>query len=72
MDVAAFERCFRAGKYRLKVQKDVEEGSRLGVTGTPAFFINGRLLSGAHSAETFARTIEEELARRPLTVQTRQ
>jgi protein-disulfide isomerase len=65
MDVAAFERCFRAGKYQFKVQKDVEEGSRLGVTGTPAFFINGRLLSGAQSAEIFARMIEEELARRP-------
>jgi protein-disulfide isomerase len=30
---------------------------------TPSFFINGRLLSGAHPLESFARVIEEELAR---------
>jgi predicted DsbA family dithiol-disulfide isomerase len=43
------------------VQQDVEEGTRAGVTGTPAFFINGRLLSGAQPLERFARVIEEEL-----------
>jgi hypothetical protein len=33
------------------------------VTGTPAFFINGRLVSGAQPLESFVRVIEEELAR---------
>jgi len=33
------------------------------VTGTPAFFVNGRLLSGAQPLEAFARVIDEELAR---------
>jgi len=33
------------------------------VRGTPAFFINGRLLSGAQPLEAFTRLIEEELAR---------
>jgi protein-disulfide isomerase len=41
----------------------VEEGTRVGVTGTPAFFINGRLVSGAQPLERFVRVIEEELAR---------
>jgi protein-disulfide isomerase len=45
------------------VQKDVEEGSRLGVTGTPAFFINGRFVSGAESRESFLRIFEDELGR---------
>jgi len=44
------------------VQKDVDEGIRLGVTGTPAFFINGHLLSGAQPLESFVRVIEGELA----------
>ena len=44
------------------VQQDVDEGTRAGVTGTPAFFINGRLLSGAQPLESFTRVIEEELA----------
>jgi predicted DsbA family dithiol-disulfide isomerase len=31
--------------------------------GLPAFFINGRLLSGAQPLESFVRVIEDELAR---------
>ncbi len=38
-------------------------GLRTGVTGPPAFFINGRLVSGAQPLESFARVIEEGLAR---------
>jgi protein-disulfide isomerase len=45
------------------VQQDVEEGTRIGVTGTPAFCINGRLVSGAQPLESFTRVIEAELAR---------
>jgi protein-disulfide isomerase len=33
------------------------------VTGTPAFFINGRMLSGAQPLESFIQMIEDELAR---------
>ncbi len=44
------------------MQSNVEEGTRVGVTGTPTFFINGRLVSGAQSMESFVRVIEEELA----------
>jgi len=39
------------------------EGNRVDVSGTPAFFINGRLISGAQSLEAFARVIDDELAR---------
>jgi protein-disulfide isomerase len=45
------------------VQKDIEEGARLGVTGTPAFFVNGRLLVGAQPLENLVRVIDDELAR---------
>ncbi|MBI3030559.1 MAG: thioredoxin domain-containing protein [Candidatus Rokubacteria bacterium] len=61
--VPAFEQCLASGKHRAAVQRDVEEGQRLGVTGTPTFFINGRLLSGAQPFESFARMIDEELER---------
>jgi protein-disulfide isomerase len=63
LDVAAFEQCANSETYQAAVQRDLEEGSRVGVTGTPAFFINGRLVSGAQSLESFVRVIEEELAR---------
>ena len=38
-------------------------GEEAGVDGTPAFFINGRMLSGAQPFEAFKRIIDEELAR---------
>lgn len=63
LDLPTFEQCLASGKYRAAVQRDVEEGQRLGVTGTPSFFINGRPLSGAQPLESFARVIDEELAR---------
>ena len=62
LDVAAFGSCLASGKHSAGVRKDVAEGARLGVEGTPAFFINGRLLSGAQPLENFVRVIEEELA----------
>jgi protein-disulfide isomerase len=64
LDGSAFERCLAAGTHRAAVQRDIDEGRRLGVSGTPAFFINGRSLTGAQPVEAFARIIEEELARR--------
>jgi protein-disulfide isomerase len=63
LDPPPFEQCLSSGKYQGAVQQDVEEGSRAGVTGTPAFFINGRLVSGAQPLESFVRVIEDELVR---------
>ena len=64
LNLPAFEQCLSNGKYKAAVQKDVEEGIRVGVTGTPAFFINGRLLSGAQPLEAFASMVDDELARK--------
>jgi protein-disulfide isomerase len=63
LDVPSFERCLGSRTHTAAVQKDVEEGTRLGVTGTPAFFVNGELLSGAQPLERFVQVIERELAR---------
>jgi protein-disulfide isomerase len=63
LDVAKFEGCLSGGVHKAAVQRDIDDGSRLGVTGTPAFFINGRLLSGAQPFDAFVRVIEDELAR---------
>jgi protein-disulfide isomerase len=63
LEPTGFDKCLDSGKYQAVVKKDVEEGNRLGVTGTPAFFINGRLLSGAQPLEAFERVIDDELAR---------
>jgi len=63
LNLQPFETCFTAGKYKAAVEKDIEEGRRLGVTGTPAFFINGRLVSGAQPLDAFVRVIDDELGR---------
>ena len=62
LDTEAFNTCFDSGQFRAAVQKDVEEGQKVGVTGTPAFFINGRFLNGAQPYENFQAIIDEELA----------
>ena len=63
LDMTGFESCFDSGKYQAAVKKDIDEGNRLGVSGTPAFFINGRLISGAQPFDVFARVIDDELSR---------
>ena len=45
-----------------EVKKDFADGQAAGVRGTPAFFINGRPLSGAQPFSEFQKIIEEELA----------
>jgi protein-disulfide isomerase len=62
IDGRQFVLCLSDGGPQAAVQQDVEEGSRLGITGTPMFFINGRPLSGALPLERFVQVIEEELA----------
>ena len=58
----AFDQCLTSGKYRAAVQKDINDAAQLGLTGTPAFFINGREISGAQPLEAFSAIIDEELA----------
>jgi len=58
-----FDKCLASGKYKETIQRDVNEGARLGLTGTPTFFINGRELSGAQSVEVISQIIDEELSR---------
>lgn len=62
LDSRQFNACLDSGKYTEDVQGDVQNGQSLGVTGTPAFFINGRFLNGAQPFEMFAQIIDEELA----------
>ena len=52
-----------AGTYLVAVQKDIDEAARLGVTGTPTSFINGRVIAGAQPLDSFTRIVDEELAR---------
>jgi protein-disulfide isomerase len=63
LNADSFDRCFASGKYKEVVQRDLNEGAQLGLTGTPTFFINGREISGNQPSEAFETIIDEELAR---------
>ena len=62
LDEKQFDGCLSGGKYRAKVEEDLQRGIRAGVLGTPGIFINGILLSGAQPEAAFERVIESELA----------
>jgi protein-disulfide isomerase len=61
LDTTKFNACFDSHKYRADVDADVRAGEDAGVSGTPAFFVNGRMISGAQPFEAFKRVIDEEL-----------
>lgn len=63
LDMEKFNACYGSNKYRADVEADMAEGAKLGVKGTPAFFVNGRFLSGAQPFDAFKAIIDEELAR---------
>jgi protein-disulfide isomerase len=60
---AAFNECLDSGRQQARWQGHREAGTRYGVAGTPAFFVNGRPLSGAQAFDAFAQVIDEELER---------
>lgn len=63
LNTGDFGKCLDSGKHAAEVEAAIEKGMNAGVSGTPAFFINGIMLSGAQPYESFKEIIEEELKR---------
>jgi protein-disulfide isomerase len=63
LDEAAFRACREREDVKALVQNDVDAAHRVGVNGTPAFFVNGRLLTGSQPLDEFVRLVESELER---------
>jgi len=61
IDAAKFDACLDSDKYAQAVKDDLKAGQDAGVNGTPAFFVNGKLLSGAQPLEAFKASIDAEL-----------
>ncbi len=61
LNISAFNSCVSSEDSRSVVLKDMEEAKRLGVVGTPSFFVNGKLIRGAVSLEEFNKIVEREL-----------
>ena len=61
LDMAQFSSCLKEDKYRELAEQDRFDGTRDGVSGTPAFLINGKFISGAQPYSVFAQEIETAL-----------
>jgi protein-disulfide isomerase len=64
LDANAFQGCLESGKHQADVERDIEAGKKVGMTGTPGFYINGIQLSGALPLDMFSEVIDDELAHR--------
>ncbi len=62
-DKGKFKACFDGDKFKDEIASDMKDGQSVGVQGTPAFFVNGRFLSGAQPFDNFKAIIDEELTK---------
>jgi protein-disulfide isomerase len=63
LDTKKFDECLDAGTYARAVDESIKKGADSGVSGTPAFFINGIMISGSQPYEAFKDLIDSELSR---------
>jgi len=61
LNLAKFKDALASKSLQIAIQADAAAGERIGATGTPAFFINGKFLAGAQPIEAFTKTIDAEL-----------
>lgn len=61
LNLEAFTACLGSNRPKEAVNKDLAEARRLGLSGTPTFFVNGRYLVGIQSLETLRETVDREL-----------
>ncbi len=62
LDVGAFQTAVADPKTEQQIEDDIATCTKLGASGTPTFFINGRPVTGAQPIESFEAIIDEELA----------
>jgi len=61
LDSAKFDKCLDSAEEAANVKKDQDEGMKLGLSGTPSFFINGHFISGAVDYTTLHQMVEQQL-----------
>ena len=65
LDEASFAKCLDDGKEAEAVKKDLEEGKKMGLPGTPSFFVNGHYFHGAVDYSTLKEMVDQQLPARP-------
>lgn len=56
-----FNSCLDSKKYTTQVKADADEGTKVGIQGTPSFIINGILVDGAYPLSVFEAVIDSKL-----------
>ena len=64
LDLATFKQCLDSDRHMAGIQRDIEQAERLGLSGTPAFFVNGRLLTGRSRSKASPRSSTRNWQRR--------
>ena len=63
LDKEKFDHCLDSGRYAQTVSANQKDGEKAGVTGTPAFFINGAVIKGAQPFDEFKTLVDQALAK---------
>ncbi len=69
LDAAAFGTCLATGDVLATVAEQFQRGIALGVNGTPTFFINNKIITGAQPSFIFLEVIDAELAGSPTSIE---
>jgi protein-disulfide isomerase len=65
LDETRFNKCLDGGSEAELVKKDLEEGKKLGLPGTPSFFVNNHFFHGAVDYSTLREMVEQQLRTAP-------
>lgn len=61
LDMAEFEKCFESDEVKAEIAADLSTGQKVGISGTPGFILDGKLIEGAQPFETFDAAIQAAL-----------
>lgn len=64
LDRAKFDKCLESGEQAAAVQKDAAEAQKLGINGTPSFFMNGHFFTGVLKYDDLRRMVLQELSKK--------
>lgn len=63
LDLAKFDEAVKSERVQKRIAADQEEGRKVGVRGTPAFFVNGKYIAGAQPFDAFKREVDAALGK---------
>ncbi len=66
LNMSDFKADLDSGKYKAQIKGNQAQARKLGVSGTPTFFVNGRKIRGVKSFSIFKKLIDASLSPKPL------